>query len=75
MDAAGSRLTRGAHSRRLFATSGFNGHEHSYERSYPTYRSKSDRSNLDPTATIYVVTGAAGCAEMHEGDTLTPPRL
>eukprot|EP01047_Picozoa_sp_COSAG01_P055231 COSAG01_NODE_6125_length_3838_cov_1.407328_3_plen_147_part_00 len=44
-----------------------NGHEHSYERSYPVYKSKSDRSNVAPKATIYIVTGAAGCSEMHEG--------
>ena len=50
-----------------------NGHEHSYERSYPVYKGKSDRSNLEPKATIYVVTGAAGCAEMHEGFTRVAP--
>lgn len=43
-----------------------NGHEHSYERTYPLYKGKSDRSNVNPAATIYVVTGAAGSQEMHE---------
>lgn len=51
----------------------FNGHEHSYERSFPVYKGKSDRSNIDPKATIYVVTGAAGCSEMHEGFTRVAP--
>eukprot|EP01060_Flectonema_neradi_P029795 TRINITY_DN41_c0_g2_i1.p1 TRINITY_DN41_c0_g2~~TRINITY_DN41_c0_g2_i1.p1 ORF type:complete len:530 (+),score=144.80 TRINITY_DN41_c0_g2_i1:44-1633(+) len=42
-----------------------NGHVHNYERTWPTYKGKSDQSNLNPRATIYVVTGAAGCREMH----------
>ena len=50
-----------------------NGHEHSYERSFPVYKNKSDRSNEDPKATIYIVTGAAGCSEMHEGFTRVAP--
>jgi hypothetical protein len=37
-----------------------NGHEHDYERSWPVYKNASDQSNIDPKATIYVVTGAAG---------------
>ena len=52
-----------------------NGHEHDYERNYPTYRSKSDLSNIDPHATVYIVTGAAGCDELHEPFTRPqPPR-
>eukprot|EP00657_Telonema_sp_P-1_P011888 TRINITY_DN7627_c0_g1_i1.p1 TRINITY_DN7627_c0_g1~~TRINITY_DN7627_c0_g1_i1.p1 ORF type:complete len:108 (+),score=19.94 TRINITY_DN7627_c0_g1_i1:337-660(+) len=43
-----------------------NGHEHNYERSYPLYLGKSDRSNVDPKAPIYIVSGAAGNNEMHE---------
>eukprot|EP01061_Rhynchopus_euleeides_P018630 TRINITY_DN307_c0_g1_i8.p1 TRINITY_DN307_c0_g1~~TRINITY_DN307_c0_g1_i8.p1 ORF type:complete len:446 (+),score=187.28 TRINITY_DN307_c0_g1_i8:80-1339(+) len=42
-----------------------NGHQHSYERSWPTYQSKSDQTNVNPNATIYIVTGAAGSREMH----------
>eukprot|EP01064_Diplonema_japonicum_P034759 TRINITY_DN731_c0_g4_i1.p1 TRINITY_DN731_c0_g4~~TRINITY_DN731_c0_g4_i1.p1 ORF type:complete len:548 (+),score=215.43 TRINITY_DN731_c0_g4_i1:44-1645(+) len=42
-----------------------NGHTHNYERSWPTYKDKTDQSNLNPKATIYVVTGAAGSKEMH----------
>jgi hypothetical protein len=44
-----------------------NGHEHSYERTYPMYKEKSEKSNVEPKATIYIVTGAAGSSEMHEG--------
>ena len=52
-----------------------NGHEHDYERNYPTYRSHSDLSNMNPKATVYVVTGAAGCDELHEPFTRPqPPR-
>ena len=52
-----------------------NGHEHDYERNWPTYQFKTDQSNLDPKATIYIVTGAAGCSEMHEPFTKPqPPR-
>jgi hypothetical protein len=52
-----------------------NGHEHDYERNYPTYRSHSDLSNVDPKATVYIVTGAAGCDELHEPFTRAqPPR-
>jgi acid phosphatase type 7 len=52
-----------------------NGHEHNYERNYPTYRSRSDLSNIDPKATVYIVSGAAGCQELHEPFTRTqPPR-
>ena len=43
-----------------------NGHEHNYERNWPTYKGKSHQSNIDPKATIYIVTGAAGCSELHE---------
>ena len=49
--------------------------EHDYERMWPTYHDKTDQSNVDPKATIYVVTGAAGCSEMHEPFTKPqPPR-
>jgi hypothetical protein len=44
-----------------------NGHEHSYERTYPLYRHKSVKSNVDAPSTVYIVTGAAGSQEMHEG--------
>eukprot|EP01060_Flectonema_neradi_P029793 TRINITY_DN41_c0_g1_i2.p1 TRINITY_DN41_c0_g1~~TRINITY_DN41_c0_g1_i2.p1 ORF type:complete len:536 (+),score=134.08 TRINITY_DN41_c0_g1_i2:49-1656(+) len=42
-----------------------NGHQHDYERSFPTYKDKSQTNFTNPTATIYVVTGAAGSHEMH----------
>eukprot|EP01061_Rhynchopus_euleeides_P018628 TRINITY_DN307_c0_g1_i5.p2 TRINITY_DN307_c0_g1~~TRINITY_DN307_c0_g1_i5.p2 ORF type:complete len:567 (+),score=241.54 TRINITY_DN307_c0_g1_i5:50-1702(+) len=42
-----------------------NGHEHNYERSWPTYQDKSDQSYNNPNATIYIVSGAAGSIEMH----------
>eukprot|EP01065_Artemidia_motanka_P042874 TRINITY_DN581_c0_g3_i1.p1 TRINITY_DN581_c0_g3~~TRINITY_DN581_c0_g3_i1.p1 ORF type:complete len:552 (+),score=214.86 TRINITY_DN581_c0_g3_i1:78-1733(+) len=52
-----------------------NGHEHNYERSWPVYQNKSDQSNVEPKATIYIVTGAAGCKELHEPFTRPqPPR-
>ena len=42
---------------------------------WPTYQDKTDMSNIDPKATIYIVTGAAGCSEMHEPFTKPqPPR-
>ena len=44
-----------------------NGHEHSYERTYPVFKARSEKSNIDPSATVYIVTGAAGSPEMHEG--------
>merc|ERR1712048_1462068 len=50
-----------------------NGHEHNYERSYPIYKGKSDRSNIDPNAPIYIVSGAAGSREMHEPFTREQP--
>jgi len=50
-----------------------NGHEHNYERSFPIYKGKSDRSNVDPTAPIYIVSGAAGSREMHEPFTRAQP--
>ena len=31
-----------------------NGHEHDYERMWPTYKDKTDSSNVDPKATIYI---------------------
>lgn len=50
-----------------------NGHEHNYERSFPLYKGKSDRSNIDPKAPIYIVSGAAGNTEMHEPFTRPQP--
>ena len=50
-----------------------NGHEHNYERTYPLYQNKSDRSTTNPRAPIYVVSGAAGSHEMHEPFTLPQP--
>eukprot|EP00755_Sulcionema_specki_P004860 Sspe_Gene.31210::Locus_15406_Transcript_1_3_Confidence_0.250_Length_1816::g.31210::m.31210 len=50
-----------------------NGHEHNYERMWPTYQNKSDQSNIDPKATVYIVTGAAGSHEMHEPFTRPQP--
>ena len=43
-----------------------NGHEHNVERNWPTYQGKSTPSNTNPNAPIYIVTGAAGCKELHE---------
>eukprot|EP01063_Lacrimia_lanifica_P022139 TRINITY_DN29823_c0_g1_i1.p1 TRINITY_DN29823_c0_g1~~TRINITY_DN29823_c0_g1_i1.p1 ORF type:complete len:556 (+),score=164.37 TRINITY_DN29823_c0_g1_i1:45-1712(+) len=43
-----------------------NGHEHDYERSWPVYQGRSVQSYVDPPATVYVVTGAAGCKELHD---------
>lgn len=52
-----------------------NGHEHNYERMWPTYKGLSTPSNVDPKAPIYIVTGAAGCRELHEPFTRPqPPR-
>lgn len=42
------------------------GHYHNYERNWPTYMNKSVPSNNQPEAPIYIVTGAAGCPELHE---------
>mmetsp|Transcript_36729 Transcript_36729/g.77972 ORF Transcript_36729/g.77972 Transcript_36729/m.77972 type:complete len:362 (+) Transcript_36729:3-1088(+) len=50
-----------------------NGHEHNYERSFPLYQNKSDRSTVNPKATIYAVSGAAGSREMHEPFTRKQP--
>eukprot|EP01060_Flectonema_neradi_P015431 TRINITY_DN22020_c0_g1_i1.p1 TRINITY_DN22020_c0_g1~~TRINITY_DN22020_c0_g1_i1.p1 ORF type:complete len:577 (+),score=70.65 TRINITY_DN22020_c0_g1_i1:139-1869(+) len=52
-----------------------NGHEHNYERNWPTYKGFAQQSNTNPNATIYIVTGAAGNGEMHEPFELPqPPR-
>jgi len=52
-----------------------NGHEHNYERMWPTYLNKTTQSNVEPKAPIYIVTGAAGCRELHEPFTRAqPPR-
>lgn len=52
-----------------------NGHEHDYERMWPTYKGNSTASNINPKATIYIVQGAAGCDELHEPFTRPqPPR-
>lgn len=50
-----------------------NGHEHDYERNWPTYKGFSQQSNEEPNATIYIVTGSAGCQEMHEPFTRPQP--
>ena len=50
-----------------------NGHEHNYERNWPTYQNKTDQSNVEPKAPIYIVTGAAGCSELHEPFTRPQP--
>eukprot|EP01060_Flectonema_neradi_P029794 TRINITY_DN41_c0_g1_i3.p1 TRINITY_DN41_c0_g1~~TRINITY_DN41_c0_g1_i3.p1 ORF type:complete len:556 (+),score=140.28 TRINITY_DN41_c0_g1_i3:51-1670(+) len=50
-----------------------NGHQHDYERSFPTYKDKSQTNFTNPTATIYVVTGAAGSHEMHTPFTTQQP--
>lgn len=50
-----------------------NGHEHNYERSYPLYQNKSTKSNIDPKAPIYIVSGAAGSVELHEPFTRPQP--
>jgi hypothetical protein len=50
-----------------------NGHEHNYERNWPTYKGKSDQSNVEPKAPIYIITGAAGCSELHEPFTRPQP--
>lgn len=44
-----------------------------YERNYPTYQNKTDQSNINPKAPIYIVTGAAGCNELHEPFTRSQP--
>ena len=52
-----------------------NGHEHNYERNWPTYKGYAQQSNIKPNATIYIVTGDAGNGEMHEPFELPqPPR-
>ena len=52
-----------------------NGHEHNYERNWPVYKFSTDQSNVEPKAPIYIVTGAAGCTELHEPFTRPqPPR-
>ena len=52
-----------------------NGHEHNYERNWPTYKGNSDQTNVEPKAPIYIITGAAGCTELHEPFTRPqPPR-
>eukprot|EP00927_Polykrikos_kofoidii_P070393 TRINITY_DN6656_c0_g2_i1.p1 TRINITY_DN6656_c0_g2~~TRINITY_DN6656_c0_g2_i1.p1 ORF type:complete len:600 (-),score=86.87 TRINITY_DN6656_c0_g2_i1:254-2053(-) len=43
-----------------------NAHQHNYERSFPVYKGKSDRSNVDPKAPIYIVSGSAGNNQMHQ---------
>lgn len=53
------------------------GHEHNYERNWPTMPGgkPTKQSNVNPTAPIYIVSGAAGCNELHEPFTRSqPPR-
>ena len=48
---------------------------HPLDNYRPTYQNNNEASNVEPNATIYVVTGAAGCSEMHEPFTRDqPPR-
>lgn len=65
-----------------------NGHEHDYERNYPTYKHAratapsggapgGNASNpeliVEPAATVYIVTGCAGDSENHEPFTRAQP--
>ena len=50
-----------------------NGHQHNYERTFPVYQDKVETSNINPNATIYFVTGAAGSKEMHTPFTKDQP--
>ncbi|KAJ9469708.1 putative inactive purple acid phosphatase 1 [Diplonema papillatum] len=43
-----------------------NGHEHDYERSWPTYLERSQKNYSDAAATVYLVSGAAGSPELHD---------
>ena len=43
------------------------------ERNWPTYKGNAQQSNVEPNATIYIVTGSAGCQEMHEPFTRPMP--
>jgi len=48
------------------------GHEHSYERLYPTYNwTYIEKSYVDPKAMVHIVSGAAGCNEQ-DGDCINP---
>jgi len=42
------------------------GHEHNYERMYDVYDKKTTKTNVNPPATIHIVTGDAGGPEEHE---------
>ena len=44
-----------------------NGHEHNYERNWPTFKGNAQQSNTNPNATIYIVQGAAGCGGLSHG--------
>jgi hypothetical protein len=54
-----------------------NGHEHDYERNYAiynfTYMGGNDSMVVNPNATVYIVTGAAGSREGHEPFRLPKP--
>jgi acid phosphatase type 7 len=55
-------------------------HEHDYERSFPVYGSKTERTNYtNPRAPVYIVNGAAGNREANErapgGEAYWPPSL
>lgn len=43
----------------------FCGHQHSYERQWPVYRTQPEKTYNDPSATVYIVNGAAGNTELH----------
>jgi len=48
------------------------GHVHSYQRTYPVYQSTPQKSYSDPTATVYIVAGAAGSEEGLDTDYVYP---
>ena len=50
-----------------------NGHEHNYERMYDIYQGKTQQTTVNPKATMYIITGAAGCSELHEPFILPQP--
>jgi hypothetical protein len=39
------------------------GHVHNYERFYATFQSNTSQATVNPEATTYITTGAAGCPE------------
>lgn len=51
----------------------FCGHQHSYERQWPVYRTVPEKTYNNPRATTYIVNGAAGNTEGHTGYPSTTP--